>query len=83
MSLLQEIEKHGLADCEFNRKNLLLEKLVQFDLECFYNNSFKNQERLLTSMFYENYRHYSEQELKTLYLIYLMMKLMRRFNHAH
>ena len=66
MSLLQEIEKKGLADCEFNRKNLLLEKLVQFDLECFYNNSFKNQERLLTSMFYENYRYYSEQELKNL-----------------
>ena len=66
MSLLQEMETHGLADCEFNRKNLLLEKLVQFDLECFYNNSFKNQERLLTSMFYENYRYYSEQELNDL-----------------
>jgi hypothetical protein len=24
MSLLQEIEQHGLADCEFNRKNTLL-----------------------------------------------------------
>jgi len=66
MSLLQEVEKHGLADCEFNRKNLLREKLVNFDLDCFYNNSQENQKRILTNLFYEQYRFYSEQELDDL-----------------
>ena len=31
MSLLQEIEKHGLADCEFNRKLFNIETMTNDD----------------------------------------------------
>ena len=67
MSLLQEMETHGLADCEFNRKLPLIDLLVEHDLECFYNRSFKQQEQALANMFYENYRTYDQKDLSDLY----------------
>ena len=67
MSLLQEMETHGLADCEFNRKQSLIDLLVEHDLECFYNRSFKQQEQALANMFYENYRTYDQKDLSDLY----------------
>ena len=41
MSLLQEIEQHGLADCEFNR-NLISKFVIEntFDNELLWSNDF-------------------------------------------
>ena len=44
----------------------MIEKLAEFDLECFYNNSFKKQEAELKSIFMEFYGTTSEEVLRNL-----------------
>lgn len=47
-------------------KSQLIDKLVEYELECFYNNSFENQKRLLASLFQENYKTYDMRDLDNL-----------------
>lgn len=47
-------------------KSQLIDKLVEYELECFYNNSFENQKQLLASLFQENYKSYDMRDLDNL-----------------
>ena len=48
------------------KRKEMIEKLAEFDLECFYNNSFKKQEAELKSIFMEFYGTTSEEVLRNL-----------------
>jgi len=46
-----------------NRKEMI-EKLAEHDLNCFYSNTFENQEAILKSIFMEQYGTTSEEFLQ-------------------
>jgi hypothetical protein len=48
------------------KRKELIEILVENDLECFYSNSYKKQEEILTSIFMELYGTTSEEVLQAL-----------------
>jgi DNA-directed RNA polymerase subunit F len=48
----------------------MIYKLAEIDLDCFYNNSFRQQEKELRSIFASGYNHLTDKELADAILEY-------------
>jgi hypothetical protein len=56
-----------------NRKEMI-EKLAEYDLDCFYSNTFEKQEEILKSIFMENYGTTSEEVLHELMIDFNLLE---------